>query len=162
MNVSQIMIKMVNYSDGNLHDINHFMKVYALARTIGQQEGLDEQSQTVLEVAAILHDIACPLCREKYSRADGKDQEREGMPLARDFLKDSGLPTEMVERVVWLVGHHHTVTEVDGLDHQILLEADYLVNAHESAYSREQIDRAAKVLFQTEAGRDLLAAMYIR
>lgn len=27
MTVSEIMVKMVKYSKGNLHDINHFMKV---------------------------------------------------------------------------------------------------------------------------------------
>ena len=30
--------------------------------------------------------------------------------------------------------HHHTYTGVDGIDYQILLEADYLVNADESHY----------------------------
>lgn len=35
MNVSQIMCKMIAYSQGNHHDINHLMKVYAYARTIG-------------------------------------------------------------------------------------------------------------------------------
>ena len=32
MTVSEIMVKMVKYSKGNLHDINHFMKVYAYAK----------------------------------------------------------------------------------------------------------------------------------
>ena len=31
----------------------------------------------ILEIAAIVHDIACPLCREKYGRADGYLQEQE-------------------------------------------------------------------------------------
>lgn len=52
---------MIEYSKGNLHDINHFMKVYAYAKVIGECEKLDKNTQTVLEVSAIVHDIACPL-----------------------------------------------------------------------------------------------------
>ena len=32
MNVQEIMCRMIDYSHGNHHDINHFMKVYAFAR----------------------------------------------------------------------------------------------------------------------------------
>lgn len=42
MTVAELTIKMVEYSQGNLHDIEHFLKVWAYARTIGQQEGLDK------------------------------------------------------------------------------------------------------------------------
>lgn len=65
MLISHIAQKMIRESHGNLHDINHFLKVYAYARTIGVSEGLDPAAQTVLEAAALLHDIACPLCRGK-------------------------------------------------------------------------------------------------
>ena len=35
MLISHIAQKMIRESHGNLHDINHFLKVYAYARTIG-------------------------------------------------------------------------------------------------------------------------------
>ena len=41
MKVSEIARKMIEYSDGNIHDINHFMKVYAYAKTIGECEELN-------------------------------------------------------------------------------------------------------------------------
>ena len=63
MNISQIMEKMIVFSNGNLHDMNHFMCVWAYAKTIGELEGLDRKTQETLEIAAITHDIACPLCR---------------------------------------------------------------------------------------------------
>lgn len=56
---------MIGCSGGSLHDIDHFLKVYALAKTIGEREGLGGEAQTALEVAAVLHDIACPLCQER-------------------------------------------------------------------------------------------------
>ena len=65
-----------------------------------------------------------------------------------------------VERISWVVGHHHTYTNVDGLDHQILLEADFLVNADESGYARAAIETARSQIFQTVSGIRLLDAMY--
>ncbi len=36
MTISEIMQKMIIYSKGNLHDINHFLKVWSFAKTIGE------------------------------------------------------------------------------------------------------------------------------
>ena len=88
MNVAEIFEKMINYSDHNLHDIAHLTKVWAYAKTIGELEQVDENTQFILEVAAIVHDIACPLCREKYGNTAGTYQEKEGMPLTYEFLED--------------------------------------------------------------------------
>ncbi|MDO4792777.1 MAG: HD domain-containing protein [Filifactor alocis] len=160
MTVSQVMEKMILYSEGNLTDIDHFMKVYALAKTIGELEGLDENTQKILEVAAIIHDIACPLCREKYGSTNGKLQEKEGGALARVFLKEVGAPEDLIERVVYLVEHHHTYTEVEGLDYRILLEADFLVNAGEGNISHMCSENVKKTLFQTSSGLRLLEGMF--
>ena len=160
MPVSTILEKMINFSEGNLHDINHFLKVYAYAKTIGELEQLDEETQLILEVAAITHDIACPLCREKYGNTNGKYQEREGEPMVRDFLKDTGLNEALIERVAWLVGHHHTPDPIQGIDHQILLEADYLVNADESRYAAENIVYTKQTMFKTKTGISLLNSIY--
>ena len=40
MNISQIMEKMIAFSNGNLHDMNHLMCVWTYAKTIGELEGL--------------------------------------------------------------------------------------------------------------------------
>ena len=160
--VSDIMQKMIAYSDGNLHDIAHFIKVYAFARTIGIQEGLSETEQQTLEIAAITHDIACPLCREKYGNTNGKHQEEEGIPLTKEFLEEFELPEGMKERVVYLVSHHHTYKNVDGLDYQILLEADFLVNADESNMTDDSISNARENIFKTNTGISLLDDIYLR
>ena len=160
--VSDIMQKMITYSDGNLHDIAHFMKVYAFARTIGIQEGLSETEQQTLEIAAITHDIACPLCREKYGNTNGSHQEEEGIPLTKEFLEEFELPEGMKERVVYLVSHHHTYKNVDGLDYQILLEADFLVNADESNMTDDSISNARENIFKTNTGISSLDDIYLR
>ena len=73
-----------------------------------------------LVVAAITHDIACPLCRKKYGNTNGKYQEQEGAPLVREFLADTGMTAEQIDRVAYLVGHHHSPAQIDGIDYQIL------------------------------------------
>ncbi len=160
MTVSEIMKKMVIYLDGSRHDVSHFLKVHAFARIIGECEGLEGETLETLEIAAIVHDIACPLCREKYGNTNGRKQEEEGMPLAREFLKDTGIPDGMLERVVYLVGHHHTLEGIDGKDYQILIEADYLVNADEGGRSRENIEDTLEHVFKTRTGRELLCSIY--
>lgn len=138
--ISRAIDKMISFYEGSIHDIEHFLKVWAYAKTIGELEGLDAETQLILELAAVAHDIACPLCREKYGSAAGAYQEREGVPMTREFYKDFDLPTELLDRVCYLVGHHHTLTDIDGLDYQILVEADFLVNASESRLNRDAIE----------------------
>lgn len=158
--ISKIMEKMIAFSKGNLHDIAHYMSVWTYAKTIGELEGLDAHTQFVLEVAAIIHDIACPLCREKYGRADGHLQEIESAPLVRAFLADTGLSEAEIDRVAFLVSHHHTIEGIRGLDYQILIEADYIVNAMENNYSRENITRFRDRVMRTEAGRRITGTVF--
>lgn len=160
MNISMILQKMIEASDRNLHDINHLLKVHGFARMIGILEGLDAVTQERLEIAAIVHDIACPLCRKKYGSTRGDLQEKEGGALTRAFLSDKGLSEETIERVAWLVSHHHTEDQADGPDYQILLEADYLVNADEGHESEESRKRRYDTMFRTETGKALMRAIY--
>lgn len=162
MLIADVMIKMIAYSEGNNHDINHLMKVHSFARMIGIKEGISEQDQTVLEIAAIVHDIACPLCREKYGNTNGNLQEQEGIALTEEFLKDIDISDEMKERIVFLVSHHHSLKQIEGIDYQILIEADYLVNADESQYTEENISNMMEKVYKTKTGIELLKSIYLR
>ena len=158
--VSQIMEKMIAYSDGNIHDIDHLIRVWTYAKTIGELEGLDASTQYILEVAAITHDIACPLCREKYGNTNGKHQEEEGALMVRAFLSDSGMLPEQIDRVSYLVGHHHTFSGIDGLDYQILIEADYIANATENGYSQDNAINFINRIMKTESGIRIAKAVF--
>ena len=72
LTIPQLTEKMIAFSAGNTADIHHFLCVWAYAKTIGEAEGLDEKTLFLLEATAIIHDISCPLCREKYGNTDGK------------------------------------------------------------------------------------------
>lgn len=79
----------------------------------------------------------------------------------KTFLDELSVGTLDVERVKWLVTHRHTYTNVAGMDHQILLEADFLVNAGESGYSKKSIENFCKKIFRTATGTHLLKSMYL-
>ena len=55
MTIAQIMEKMIAFSEGNIHDITHLSCVWTYAKTIGELERVDEETQFILEVAAITH-----------------------------------------------------------------------------------------------------------
>ncbi|WP_036611183.1 HD domain-containing protein [Oribacterium sp. P6A1] len=155
MTIAEILRKMIAYSNGNIHDIDHLIRVWTYAKTIGELEGFDKDTQFIVEVAAITHDIACPLCRKKYGNTNGKHQEEEGIPLVKAFLSDCDMSESQIERVAYLVGHHHTLQEIDGIDYQILIEADYIANATENGYIRENIENFMSKIMKTESGKRL-------
>ena len=123
-------------------------------------EGLDAETQTVLEVAAITHAIACPLCREKYGDTNGKHQEAEGVPVVRDFLRGTGLTETQIDRVAFLVGHHHTFINVCGRDYQILLETNYIANASGNGYERRNVENFIRKIVWTESDKTLAKAVF--
>ena len=135
MNHTKLISEMIAYDAGDARRIQHFLKVHTLAALIGKEEALPEKTQDFLEAAAILHDIGIHEAERKYGSTSGKYQELEGAPLAKAMLDKLGYEEDFIERVCFLVGHHHTYNQVDGLDYQILLEADFLVNAYEDQLS---------------------------
>ena len=153
--------KMIGFYQGNLRDIEHFLKVWAYAKTIGEQESVDENTQEVLELAAVVHDISCPLCREKYGNTNGKNQELESEPLVKEFFEGMPVSEQKVERIIWLVTHHHTYTNIDGMDYQILVEADFLVNADEDRLSSDAIENFKEKIFKTTTGIAVLENNYL-
>lgn len=120
MIIAAAVEKMIEFYNGNLNDIAHFMKVWAFAKTIGEQEDLDMHTQQILELAAVVHDIACPLCREKYGNTNGKNQEIESLPLVEKFLSGLSVPPQDAQHISYIVAHHHTYKNTEGKDHQIL------------------------------------------
>ena len=60
----------------------------------------------------------------------------------------------------YLVGHHHTYKDIDGLDYQILVEADFLVNYFEDGLDKEHIKKSAEKIFKTETGKKIVKDMF--
>lgn len=158
--LNDLICKMIEYNTHDPKRISHFLKVHTLARLIGEMEALDSDSLFALEIAAIVHDIGIKISEKKYGSCGGKLQEKEGPAIAEEMLAGLNFEPKVIERVCYLVGHHHTYSNIGGMDYQILVEADFLVNFYEENHSREIIRAIFDRIFKTESGRDICRRMY--
>ena len=160
--IQELALAMIRYDNGDPKRIQHTTKVHAYATLIGSQEGLDEETQFILESAALVHDIGIRASEKKYGHQNGKLQEQEGPAVACDLLAKLGGYTEaQIERICWLVGHHHTYHISDDLDYQILIEADFLVNLYEDNESDNAIRSVREKIFKTKSGTKMLDEMFL-
>ena len=112
--LDDLFARMIEFYSGDPKRIQHFTKVHSFARLIGMQEELDDATLFILEAAAYTHDIGIRIAEEKYGRCDGRLQEQEGPIVAQKLLSEIGVENYMVERICYLIGHHHTYTNVSG------------------------------------------------
>lgn len=157
---NELIMEMIDYYAGDARRIQHFIKVHSFARLIGTLENLDEDRLLILETAAVVHDIGIKLCEEKYGSCDGKLQEAEGPAIAKNMLERLGYDAAVIERVCYLVGHHHTYSDIDGIDYQILVEADFLVNLFEGNASEAACKSALDHVFRTKSGSAICKKMF--
>ena len=160
--ISNLIQAMIHYNGADPQRVQHALKVYAFAKSIGELEALDQSTMEILELSAVLHDIGIRNSEQKYGSSSGKYQELEGPPVAKEILLNAGVPADITERVCFLIGHHHTYTEIDGNDYQILVEADFLVNIYEDNMTRLQAQTVLQKYFRTETGKDYLTTMYLK
>lgn len=157
----EVILKMIEFEKGCPKRIQHFLKVYEFAHIIAVSENMSEKERELLEIAAIVHDIGIRPSKEKYGYCNGKIQETEGPVYARKMFSEfKGISEEFIERICYLIAHHHTYNNVDGLDYRILIESDFLVNAYEDELDDEAILSAKKRIFRTKTGIELLNIMF--
>lgn len=154
--VGEVMNAMIAYEGNDIKRINHFLKVFGYSKAIGESEKLDESTQIVLEILALTHDIGIRNSEKKYNSSEAKYQHLEGPPEAERLLNDFGVQQAIIDRVCWIIGRHHDYNNIEGLDYQILVEADFLVNAFEKKLSTESIRQFGETVFQTRSGKNLL------
>ena len=152
---------MIKYNSPDVRRINHTIKVYFFAVNIAEEEACDIDTFNTIVYAAILHDIGIHEAEKKYGSSAGKFQEIEGPSVAKELLKDIELKEEIKNRIFYLIGNHHTYDKIDGIDFQILVEADFLVNIYEDEISRESIKSIKNKVFKTKKGIELLDTLYL-
>ncbi|MBN1924958.1 MAG: HD domain-containing protein [Prolixibacteraceae bacterium] len=159
--VSTVLKKMIVYYGDDVKRINHALKVYGFASCIARQDKLSEEEILIVDIASILHDIGIKEAERKHNSSNGKYQEIEGPPVARELLADIDVKDEILERICYLIGNHHSYQKIDGLDFQILVEADFLVNVFDDELSKQSVESVKEKYFKTETGRKLLESMYL-
>ena len=78
----------------------------------------------------------------------------------KKLLEKLGFDKDVSDRVQYLIAHHHTYEDMDGIDYQILVEADFLVNMYEDTLSQQAVQHAYTTIFRTETGKMICRDMF--
>ena len=158
--INQLHLAMIELYKGDAKRIQHFCKVHSYAKLIAETENEDKNCQFIIEAAALTHDIGIHICEEKYGSCNGKLQEKEGPAIAEKLLGELGFDRNISERVQYLIAHHHTYGNINEMDYQILVEADFLVNIMEEGSSKEAAIKAYQNIFKTSCGKKICREMF--
>ncbi len=158
--IADVSMALMDKNRGDIKRIEHSLKVYAYAHLLGTAHSLNEKSLEVLELSALLHDIGIHVAERKYGKSTSLDQETEGPPVAREILTALEFDPGIIDRVCFIISRHHTFTAIDDLDFQLLVEADFLVNATEEQLSDHQIIAFARNIFKSQSGLSCLRLLF--
>ena len=86
-------------------------------------------------------------------------QTADNREAYEQFIAGTGMTEAQIARVAYLVGHHHTLQNICGMDYQILIEADYIANASENGYGKESIVHFLDTIMKTASGKYLAASV---
>ena len=159
--VSIVKDKMIEYYAGDSRRVHHFLKVHSFAKLIAELENMQPDELEVLEIAALTHDIGIKNAERKYNSSAGKYQEIEGPAVAEELLNEFNIKKDILERIKFLIGNHHSYNKIDKIDFQILIESDFLVNIDEDNMKIENIKVIKNKYFRTNMGIKLIESMYI-
>ena len=135
--VNRVALRMKLYHGGDVAKVQRFVRVYTLAKSIGELEHLSEEEQFGLELAALTHSV-----------------EKEGrVPAVRDILRECGIGDEVAMRVCHMVENIENYEHISTLDHQILIEAKLIVDFKENNTPEKEIIRKAEDVFITNTGK---------
>ena len=86
--INRLFLEMIQFYKNDPARIQHFVKVHAFARLMGQEEKL--AIRISIEAAALVHDIGIKPAEEKYGSCGGKLQEQEGPAAAQGDAGETG------------------------------------------------------------------------
>ncbi|OGO35742.1 MAG: hypothetical protein A2147_06605 [Chloroflexi bacterium RBG_16_57_8] len=160
-----IVREMEAYFGDDKKRISHSHRVTGYAEELLEQEGGDP---TIVAAAAILHDIGIHAAARIYGSAEGKYQETEGPPIAREILTRVGFPAGQIDEVCVIVAHHHSPGIVTTTNFKIVYDADWLVNFGDEGLreryhgpDQDKLPDVINKLFLTESGKRLARKIYL-
>ena len=86
-------------------------------------------------------------------------QTADNREAYEQFIAGTGMTEAQIARVAYLVGHHHTLQDIHGMDYQILIEADYIANASENGYGKQSVVHFLNTIMKTASGKCLAASV---
>jgi urease accessory protein UreE len=141
--------------------VKHTLKVLQNAEDIMEGENIKEEKE-LIAIVAILHDIGAVEAKKKYGSIDGPYQEKEGPAVAREILQKLGYDKN-IDRICFIIGNHHTPSKIDGVDFQILWEADLLENLTVMDIHKQQqeIKKCIEQNFKTNTGKIIAYSRFV-
>jgi HD superfamily phosphodiesterase len=158
--LNDLAMKMIEYYKNDPGNIDHLIKVHAYAKLIAEEEHIDKELLLIVESSAYLHDIGIKNALAKYNSAIGELQEKEGPDEARKILIELGYEDTIIERICYIIGHHHTYDAIDNIDFQIVVEANLIANYYEEKLPKENILYSYDKVFKTETGKLIMENIY--
>lgn len=164
MSRDKVIAEMKNIFKDVPYGIDHTFAVLKDAETIMDGEGIDDADKKLISIAAILHDIGAIEAQRKYGSMDAIYQEKEGPAIAKHILESLGYASELIERVCFIIGHHHSPAMIDGIDFQIQWEADLLANLEYMDIKNDKDSLRVYIdeNFKTSTGRALALARFMQ
>jgi len=122
--IKDIVEKELNQEKDSAHDIDHIMRVYALAMTIAASE--KEVDLDILQAAVLLHDIGG--AKEANDPSGETDHAVIGAEMARPILEDFEFSAEQIKHIQACILSHRYRTEnkPQTIEAKIVFDADKL------------------------------------
>ncbi len=136
LRVQRVALKMKSYYHGDVGKVQHFVRVYTLAKSIGELEHLGDEEQLDVELAAVVHNV-----------------EGDRIPVVRDILRECEISEAASMKVCHMVENIENYEHIGTLDHQILIEAKLIVDFKEQNTPEKEIIRKAEDIFLTNTGK---------
>ncbi|MGI6358325.1 MAG: HD domain-containing protein [Bacillota bacterium] len=156
----QALQLMQEYFAPDRRQVQHALQVTQFAERICSGEGVRQPFiNRVVTLAGIFHDVGIPEALRLRGTAAGPHQEELGEPIARRLLQSLSTRPDVLERVCYIVRHHHSQEFIDGMDFQALFEADALVNLpnrHRAGRLSQPLRPIIDRIFVTATGRSLI------
>nr|WP_271716052.1 HD domain-containing protein [Anaeromicropila herbilytica] len=152
---------LIEYFENDVRRINHAMKVASFARSIALEERVSEKELLIIEICGYLHDVGIKLAEEKYQSSSGKLQEELGPDIVKTLLNNLNIEDDILARICYIIGNHHSYNKIDGIDFQILVEADFIVNIYEDNVLKREVEEVNQRIFRTITGKSYLKHLYL-
>ena len=152
--------RMMEHFRGRPDQIRHFLGVYEFARMIGQREGLDETSLSIVRTAAILCSLGSEDGRESGKGNAEKSRNPEKAGVAEKLLYSLEYDDLVIDRVLFLIDHCGSGQETDGTDHRILQEALWLGKCSKDQCSKEMAKKVRREDFSSPSAIRFFDLMY--
>ena len=154
--LDDLALHMITYYAADPARIQHFIKVHSFAALIARQEGMNAATLEILEAAAYVHDIGIKPAEQTYGSSAGKYQEELGPAPARAMMLECGFTPAQAEQLFLVT----VDLNIDGMDYQILVEADFLVNLYEDSVPKAAAQNALDKIFKTQTGKTICKEMF--